>query len=344
MRWVTSPEGSPTVLRDASWTPRPAIWLVMGEDWQTGKAWTHVASHGVDLVYACYKTDCVREARTAETVLPSGMELIHIPGTSWTEGRNRLLSQALRREEKLRVTYQYFIFSDDDVSLTLNKTEGLADRERCAKFRGSGACADPRRAAVSMWEAELLEYLPAVGIPAVAPWPTPFAEEPITMVGDADAMTNAIHRAAAASVLPYITANDASGWWSSQASFIVRAFCHFGHMYQFNRYKNGATMSHRPYPRESDPWGPVFKDTFLERLVAPSLLSVLSGPFFSSSVRGRPISTFVANGNLTRWWEAANRQCYFLPSLEHRGFNDSEFGALLMTDKKCFDRREFFRP
>lgn len=52
---------------------------------------------------------------------------IFIPNTTWTEGRNLLAEEAVRKERKHGMQYKYWIFADDDLNMKCDGTEGVVD-------------------------------------------------------------------------------------------------------------------------------------------------------------------------------------------------------------------------
>lgn len=120
---------------------------------------------------------------------------VFAPGTTWTEGRNRLLVEALARETR----YLYYIFLDDDVTF--------------------------ERGGWREFEQALLTYEPAVASPYY-PWyegmnRTDHSRHAHQMFWF-DAMFNAFHRDVVEDgiLLPYVTRFDSESWWYSQAILI----------------------------------------------------------------------------------------------------------------------------
>lgn len=147
-------------------------------------------------------------------------EAIYHPGSTWAEGRNRLLEEALVRPERPL----YYILLDDDV-----------------EFEKGGW---------RLFEDELLTYRPAVAAPfyplydaVVDPVPgvEAYPPRPGTDAQTAfwhDAMYAAFHRDVVADglLLPYYTGMDHISWPISQwfVIFLARVL-YSGHVLQFNR-------------------------------------------------------------------------------------------------------------
>jgi hypothetical protein len=150
------------------------------------------------------------------------------PGTTWTEGRNRLLAEALARGTR----YHYYIFLDDDVAF--------------------------ERGGWREFEEALMRYEPAVASPYF-PWyraamlRTNQALDAHTFFWF-DAMYNAFHRDVVEDgfVLPYIPDFDGESWWYSQFIVIcmVHALYHRDSL-QFNKVWVGNTK-HEDYPQGDD--------------------------------------------------------------------------------------------
>ncbi|SFJ47487.1 hypothetical protein [Caulobacter sp. UNC279MFTsu5.1] len=157
---------------------------------------------------------------------------IHLPGSTWTEGRNALL-QAARAAGR---DYDYFIFCDDDVVFTRGSWDAL--------------------------EEALTRWRPAVGLPS---HPHPHDHREIHAVYDFDAIVNAFHRDVVEDqvLLPYIATYDAATWWLSQFFVIHLA----GALYprQVVKFPDIAIENpeHRAYPRISAEAFGAYRDIYL---------------------------------------------------------------------------------
>jgi len=152
-------------------------------------------------------------------------DAIFLPGSTWTEGRNRLLEQARASGS----AFDYFIFSDDDVGFAAGSWKGF--------------------------QADLEAHRPAIGVPAFY---DPDGCPDVHAVYDFDAIVTAFHRDVIEDglVLPYIADFDADSWWLSQYFVIHLANA---------LYPNGVVklprtavtnIQHRAYPRiEADRFG-----------------------------------------------------------------------------------------
>ncbi len=151
---------------------------------------------------------------------------IFFPKSSWTEGRNRLLSAAAERGGN----YLYYIFLDEDVSF---------------------AKGDWRT-----FEQTLLKFQPAVATPFYPSYgPTAqgsLLENEAQTVHSFDAMFNAFHRDVIADgfLLPYHPGFDQESWWYSNLIVILLAQRLYpGRVVQLNTtWVNN--LQHGTYPQE----------------------------------------------------------------------------------------------
>ena len=83
-------------------------------------ATAQMLTHGIhSFIYASFDEPVVGSSITT-TKMPNSIDMItsktiFIPGTTWTEGRNKLAEEALRNEKKLGQTYKYWVFLDEDI-------------------------------------------------------------------------------------------------------------------------------------------------------------------------------------------------------------------------------------
>lgn len=121
---------------------------------------------------------------------------IYYPKSTWTQGRNRLLAEAMQRPEQ----YLYYLFLDDDI---------LFEKGNWRSF-----------------EQALLNYRPAVASPYFPEYP-PVNRSRLDLQAHTcfyfDAMFNAFHRDVVRDglLLPYYDGWDHESWWYSQL-FIMR--------------------------------------------------------------------------------------------------------------------------
>lgn len=149
---------------------------------------------------------------------------IFFPKSTWTEGRNKLLSEALKMDKE----YLYYIFLDDDVEF--------------------------QKGSWRQFEDELLKYQPAVATPYLIGYPhnidTDMEAQTCFMF---DAMYNAYHKDVLKDgfILPYFPGFDKKSWWYSQ-SFVIHLMHLFfpDHTLQINTVRIENNF-HGEYPRSS---------------------------------------------------------------------------------------------
>ena len=125
------------------------------------------------------------------------------PGSSWNEGRNRLLAEALKRAEATGNAYRYFIFMDDDCI--------VAEDAALARRLGIALTGNPFRT----FERFLLEWEPAVGYTRYA-WQHTEPDRAVNLGHNFDGLFNAFHRETLSFLLPYYTGFDSESWLYSQ--------------------------------------------------------------------------------------------------------------------------------
>lgn len=149
---------------------------------------------------------------------------IYHPRTTWTEGRNRLLEEALRIQDKPL----YYIFLDDDV---------VFDKGDWRTF-----------------EEDLIRYRPAIATPYftdLTGWrydPQDYTEAQTCMYFDA--IFNAFHSDVVLDniVLPYYTGLDEKSWTYSQWILIkMSTMLYDNHVLQLNRCHIGNTKHNSDY-------------------------------------------------------------------------------------------------
>ncbi|EKX50272.1 hypothetical protein GUITHDRAFT_135434 [Guillardia theta CCMP2712] len=156
---------------------------------------------------------------------PNGSDAIWYPGCTWNEARNRLYEEARGRGRH----YLYFIFTDDDASLSLQPGQPMGHGPD--EVEG-----DPWRE----YERLLLKWQPAAGYakytiqqPHTQKRDGP--EDEIQCVRFADPLLVAYHFEAAAFLLPYTTEFDSESWHYSAVVINVLQSLHYrNHILQFN--------------------------------------------------------------------------------------------------------------
>jgi hypothetical protein len=130
-------------------------------------------------------------------------DALYLPGSSWNEGRNRLLWEALERARTTGNDYLYYIFMDDDC--VVREDTALA-RELHVPLTGN-----PFRT----FERFLLEWEPAVGYTRYD-WQHYEKGRAVNLGHNIDGLFNAFHRETLTFLLPYYTGFDNESWLYSQ--------------------------------------------------------------------------------------------------------------------------------
>ena len=158
---------------------------------------------------------------TWRTPVP-GARSIFYPQSSWNEGRNRLLAEALRHGPSRGKDYLYYIFMDDDCQVS-------EDRD-LARRLGLPLTGNPFRT----FERCLLEWEPAVGYTRYD-WQHYVEGREVNLGYNFDAIFNAFHREAIDLLLPYYTGFDSESWLYSQMLINhLAAMVYPPHRIQFN--------------------------------------------------------------------------------------------------------------
>lgn len=236
------------------------------QKWQTIMAW--LSDFPVILVYGTYDHpagDCENNDRYRCITR-------YMPNTTWTEGRNALTKVALCDEEKRGEQSSYFVYSDDDVSLTcehVNCTREQAWRRymhiltNVMPHTGSPVMAMD----INNWHLRGL-------LPRVRPSPTadtgvdplrqsgghgdhdvaraqphPSPDGPFFLTDAYDAIINAFDRRFLPLLLPYATLPHATSEWHSQAIHFLVMFACFGQSAVVPTSLRVANAEHRPYQR-----------------------------------------------------------------------------------------------
>ncbi len=158
---------------------------------------------------------------------PVAQSTIHMPGSSWNTGRNRLLEEANKRD------YDYLVFLDDDLIITTATGRSVWDE----------------------FEEFLVNWEPAIGYGKYQ-WQQDSGGE-ADLNYNMDACFNAFHKETVPVLLPYTTSFDNVSWHYSQAIIIALLDC----MYPLNRVQcNSITVVNsisRPYPRDNQDFFPL---------------------------------------------------------------------------------------
>jgi hypothetical protein len=128
---------------------------------------------------------------------------LYYPKSSWTQGRNKLLNEAMKRAAEMPDGgYLYYIFLDADVIVRTRTDKRLLYRNDLPL--------DP----YDRFEAFLTDWEPAVG--TVAYWWTLYDPTKLSIHHNNDAVFSAHHRETLSFGLPYVSNLDCHSWYYSQ--------------------------------------------------------------------------------------------------------------------------------
>jgi hypothetical protein len=188
--------------------------------------------------------------------------------STWTTARNQLYEFALNEKQRQGWTWSYYIFVDGDVhtacpladQLLTNKTivdygnnEEYLFASHFYSFINLSKISIPEEKCFLLFDAFLLSISPAISTITGASGPIAYPGLLTQIVYHIDAMFNAIHHDALPFLLPYCPRYDSRSWWTSQAIFVYRSLCLYGHTIAFDGI-HIIQQSHRLYPRIGNPW------------------------------------------------------------------------------------------
>lgn len=217
---------------------KPFVYLIQSE---AEMPYPDLPDERNDIILLTWKTPSARKGA------------IFYPNSTWNEGRNRLLKEALSRKN---ADYLYYIFLDGDCI--------VKEDADLARALNAPLCGNPFRT----FERYLLEWEPAVGYTRYS-WQyyEPGAE--VNLGYNFDALFNAFHKEAVSFLLPYYTGFDAESWLYSQHILNhLTALVYHCHRIQFNvvTTKNATRKS---YARRKKYWH--LPATFLVNAVSSDL-------------------------------------------------------------------------
>eukprot|EP01102_Stenamoeba_stenopodia_P002415 TRINITY_DN1223_c0_g1_i2.p1 TRINITY_DN1223_c0_g1~~TRINITY_DN1223_c0_g1_i2.p1 ORF type:complete len:438 (-),score=85.81 TRINITY_DN1223_c0_g1_i2:185-1345(-) len=211
------------------------IYLIQAPEWPP--ITSQLASDDADVMILTWKDPIdLQEIQKQPDVLGSAdinaISTIHHPGSSWNQGRNKLLAETVERANARGWNYTYFIFLDDDVETICHHGK------------------HPTRGCWPVFESFLLEYEPAVGVLPISHGVSGTTQ--VISVYYADAAANAFHVEAVSFILPYPEQFDDISWWYSQVCIMHRSAVHFAnHILQCNTIQTN-NLAHRHYPRSGE--------------------------------------------------------------------------------------------
>ena len=187
---------------------------------------------------------------------------------TWTTARNKLYEYALNEEQQQGWRWSYYTFGDGDVhtscplavQLLTNKTlvdyghyEEYLFSTHFYSFTNLTNIRNEEEKCFLLYDAFLLSISPAIGTISGTSGPMAYPGLLTQIVYHIDAMFNSIHRDALQFLLPYCPRYDGRSWWSSQAIFVYRSLCLYGHIIVFDGI-HIVKQTHRSYPRTGNAW------------------------------------------------------------------------------------------
>jgi len=205
---------------------------------------------------------------------PQGNTLF-MPGSSWNEGRNRLLWEALERARTTGNDYRYYIFMDDDCIV---REDAALARQLDIPLTGN-----PFRT----FERFLLEWEPAVGYTRYD-WQHTEKGRAVNLGHNIDGLFNAFHRETLSFLLPYYTGFDSESWLYSQHIINhMASLLYHPHRIQCNLVTTANTRR-KGYVQRRKYWD--IPTTFLAAALKPELRQALNTttPNTPAPAPGRP--------------------------------------------------------
>ncbi len=184
-----------------------------------------------------------------------GENAVFLPGSSWNEGRNRLLWEARRRAKRTGNDYLYYVFLDEDCRVR-------EDVELARRLKRP-LTGNPFRT----FEHFLLEWEPAVGYTRYD-WQHFENDRAVNLGHNIDALFNAFHRETLDFLLPYYTGFDSESWLYAQhiLNHLASLFYH-AHRIQCNLVRTANTQR-RSYAQRKKYWQ--IPTTFLGGALLPA--------------------------------------------------------------------------
>jgi hypothetical protein len=179
-------------------------------------------------------------------------DAVFYPNSTWNEGRNRLLKEALARN----TDYLYYIFLDGDCI--------VKEDTDLARMLNVPLCGNPFRT----FERYLLEWEPAVGYTRYS-WQYTEPNTEVNLGYNFDALFNAFHRETLSFLLPYYTGFDSESWLYSQHIMNhLTAILYNSHRIQFNVITT-RNATRKSYAHRKKYWG--LPTTFLMNAISSDL-------------------------------------------------------------------------
>lgn len=207
----------PAITRKAlNEVPADIFFMVMGES-KTFRSWLRrfeqVDSPSLTFLYGSNDEEIHADECDNDYGLNCGT--IFMPGTTWSEGRNLMAAEALRREKVRGKEYDYWVFIDDDLDVTCaeQETEGVEE------VLGDGSC----------WQ-KVINFISSDQVPENASSLTipvsTTGKHGFSAVSTSGSVFGAFKRERVPYLLPYATLDEGVSQWLSQAAmFCIMRTC-----------------------------------------------------------------------------------------------------------------------
>lgn len=190
------------------------------------------------LLFLSFKKPCPRKAEEG-----CRFHTIFFPKSTWTTGRNRLLSEAYSLEVEQGWRFEFFVFMDNDVVIIPSPLQpaDVASKDGEMMFRSL-----------------LIKHRPARAGVRVSDMPLPPIDRyrySCARVCFTDANVDAYHRTAVDALLPYDSVMDNVSWWMSaylqnmRLSALAPKYCMMMRQVETNM---SIMTEHANYPRATD--------------------------------------------------------------------------------------------
>lgn len=221
--------------------------MVMGELKQFGQ-WFRVLSNieaNLSFIYASYDAEIPEEGgkytcKESSSSTSLDCQTMFIPHTTWTEGRNLLAQEALRKERGRGKEYSYWLFLDDDVKVKCNPQ--VANNKAPLSL-------------TECWQ-NVFNFISSDEVPekvstiTVLQSDAAFLNAEFVAFSNADALFAAFKRERVPYLLPYATLLEGESQWNSQAAhFCLIGSCMASSVLSIPLVK-GSNPAHREYVRD----------------------------------------------------------------------------------------------
>ena len=161
---------------------------------------------------------------------------IFYPGSSWTDGRNRLFEIATKNNK-----YDYYVFLDDDLGITPEKIEEF--ESSLNNFTDYPPVVLPK-----MWKYNEGKTTYKIKYNRKGLQNNNFKFQTVDWF---DAAFNAFHKDAINKLLPYDNTYDKQSWHYSQLLLIFKSnFLYYNKITQMNNINILENRNHSPYPKD----------------------------------------------------------------------------------------------